>query len=120
MYGMSRVIRANILGQESLSSSSKYLLLVSFLLALTQASLIATDVITTQEDAVDDEARKAIAKAPAGNPGVDDNIKVLALLAIITGPSLPAMLWYARGEEFKGWKGRRAWRLATADQKAIK
>lgn len=119
VYGLSRVVRVNIFAQEPLSSASIYLLLISLMLSLVQLSILVTDASTTAKDAVDEEARKAIAKAPAGNPGLDDSVLSLAILAIFAGPSLSAMLWYARGEEFRGWKGRRAWRLATADQKAI-
>lgn len=90
------------------------------MLSLVQLSILVTDASTTPKDAVDEEAKKAIAKAPAGNPGLDDNILSLSILAVFAGPSLAAMLWYARGDEFRGWKGRRAWRLATADQKTLK
>lgn len=119
-YGMSRVIRVNVIKKATLPSASKYLLLVSLSLALAHLSIIVTDAINTPKDEVDEEARKAIAKAPAGNPGVDDNLVILAILAFLAGPSLPAMLWYGRGEELRGWKGRRAWRLANSEKKSIK
>ena len=119
LYGVTRLVKVNALGGVPLSSASKYLLLVSLSLVLVQLSIIVTDATTTPKDNVDEEAHKAIAKAPAGNPGVDDNPRALATMALVAGPSLPIMLWYGRGEEVRGWKGRRAWRLATSEPKTI-
>ena len=119
-YGMSRIARGVVADRVPLTSAATYLLLISLNLALVQLTILLADDQTTPKDAVDEEAKKAIAKAPAGNPGVDDNPIVLAMLAIVAGPSMSAMLWYARGEEVRGWKGRRAWRLATADRKTSK
>jgi hypothetical protein len=103
-----------------MTPATRYLLLLSLSLTLVQGSIIWIDHQTTPTDPLDEEAKNAIAKAPAGNPGVDDNPRALFIMGLILGPSLPIMLWYARGEEIRGWKGRRAWRLATADKKAIK
>lgn len=119
-YGMSRIIKDVVFGKATLSPATQYILLVSLSLALVQLSIAFTDSQLATTDAVDEEAKKAIAKAPAGNPGVEDNPRALAILAIIAGPSLSAMLWAARGEEIRGWKGRRAWRLASAGEKPSK
>ncbi|UZJ52744.1 hypothetical protein CBS101457_002064 [Exobasidium rhododendri] len=119
-YGLSRIVRDVLTLENPFSPSTKYLLLITLNLALLQVTVPVTDAQTTSPDALDEEAAKAIARAPAGNPGVDDNPRVYAIMLLLVGPSLPCMLWAAKGEEVRGYKGRRAWRVATADEKLIK
>lgn len=117
IFGMSMLVRCVVQDRTVPSPSTQYLLLVAASVMLAHGATIAADILTASEaDSVDKEARDAIAKAPAGNPGLEDNFKALLILALVSGPSLPAMLWHAHGEEVRGWKGRRAWRMALASK----
>jgi hypothetical protein len=116
---MSEIIKDAVLAKNALSPSTTYLLLITLNLALVQLSIPVVDAQTAVKDANDEEAKKAIAKAPAGNPGVDNNPRALVIMTLLVGPSLPTMLLAATEEEVRGWKGRRAWRLAAAEKKSI-
>lgn len=118
LFGVSMMARSIYQDQAGVSPCARYLLAVSAVVALAHIGTLTVDTKSAPEpDAVDKEGREAIAKAPAGNPGLEDSPRALILLGLVAGPSLPAMLWHAHNEELAGWKGRRAWRSAVAEKK---
>lgn len=115
-FGLSMFYRSIFQDHTTPSQSAQYLVLVSLSVALSHIATVVADILAYQADDLDSEATAAIKRAPAGNPGIDDNPISLILLGLIAGPSLPLMLWLARGEEIRGWKGRRAWRTTVASK----
>lgn len=114
MYGVVRMFRGFVYDKAPLTSSVTLLLLLATTIGASLLSIVAVDHLTARRDAIDEECSTAIARAPAGNPGVEDNFWVLFILGLICGPALPACLRFAVEEERNGWKGRRAWRMAVA------
>ncbi|PWN37914.1 uncharacterized protein FA14DRAFT_159733 [Meira miltonrushii] len=116
LYGVSQIYRGVVATKKIPGPATQYILLVSLLITLASLTIAIVDAQSAPDDGLDEEAKKAIERAPAGNPGVEDNIKVLAVLSLVTGPSMAFMLWYAHQEEIRGWKGRRAWRQNSASK----
>jgi hypothetical protein len=116
IYGMSQIYRGVVGSKKIPGPAAQYILLVSLLITLASLTIAIVDAQSTPDDGLDEEAKVAIKRAPAGNPGVEDNVKVLAVLSLVTGPSMAFMLWYAHQEEIRGWKGRRAWRQNSASE----
>lgn len=118
VWGISRLYRGVIADGKMPTAQAQYLLLVTLSLLITLVTIAIVEGQTTPKDELHDEALKAIQRAPAGNPGIEDYVGVLVVLGLVAGPGLSAMLWFAHDEEIKGWKGRRAWRLNTAKKSA--
>lgn len=119
IYGISQIYRGLIGSKKVPGPATQYILLVSLLLTLASLTIAVVDAQSNEDDELEEEAKKAIQRAPAGNPGVEDNAKILAILALVTGPSMALMLWYAHQEEIRGWKGRRAWRINSASKNEV-
>lgn len=113
IWGMSMVYRGVIADGKTPNGQAQYLLVLSGLLTLAHVAVLVIDTHSAPEHD-DSDAIKAVERAPAGNPGVEDNLKILVPLALVGGPSLAAMLWSAKIEEIRGYKARRAWRALTA------
>lgn len=119
LYGMSQIVRGLIGSKKIPGPATQYILLVSLLITLAALTIAIVDAQSGPDDGLDEEAKKAIERAPAGNPGLEDNVKYLTALSFFTGPSMAFMLWYAHQEEIRGWKGRRAWRQNSASKGEI-
>lgn len=119
LYGASQIYRGVVATKKIPGPATQYILLVSLLIVLASLTIAIVDAQSAPDDGLDEEAKNAIKRAPAGNPGVEDNVKVLAILSLVVGPSMSFMLWYAHQEEIRGWKGRRAWRQNSASKGEI-